>query len=303
MPAGNRRISAIATGQYGAFTRSQATKAEISNGVLRGRIQSDRLVKAGSHTYRDPMSPHSVRSDLSDLLLDIGEGWASHRTAAALHKLDGFVLRPPFHATVVRGRNIQRAGAHIHTSSTLPLIDRAVVDGLAVTSPTRTIIDLAASTDPDALLVAIASAFRDGRSSELFLHQRIVALRGSGRAGCRRLVKVLEGEEISGGRPSWLERRYLELIAAAGLPAPQTEVTLTRAGDHLVRVDCHFEGTDVVVELLGYRWHRTKEQMRRDAERLNQLQLDGFRGFQFTYDQVVDDPASTVDTTRRALGL
>jgi hypothetical protein len=249
------------------------------------------------------MSQRSVRSDLSDLLLDIGESWASHQTAAAIHKFDGFTLRMPFHATVARGRNVQRAASHIHTTSTLPLADRSEVDGFRVTSPTRTIIDLAASTHPDALLAAIASAFRDGQSSEQFLHERILALRGSGRAGCRRLVNVLEGEEIRLGTPSWLERRYLELIASAGLPTPRTEVTLTRVRDRLVRVDCSFEGTDVIVELLGYRWHRTKEQMRRDAERLNQLLLDGFRGFQFTYDQVVDDPASTVTTTRRALGL
>ncbi|MCU1401162.1 MAG: hypothetical protein JWN62_4271 [Acidimicrobiales bacterium] len=249
------------------------------------------------------MAPRTVRTDLSDLLLDIGEGWASHRTAAALHGFDGVALNKPFHATVMRGRNIQRVGAHIHTTSTLPLIDVADVDGFAVTSPTRTLIDIAASLPPAQLLKAIASAFRDGKSTERFLHERLVALRGSGRSGCRRLVNVLEGEEIRSGQPSWLERRYLELLASANLPRPRTEVTLTRVGDRLVRVDCHFEGTDVVVELLGYRWHRTKEQMRRDAERLNQLQLDGFRAFQFTYDQVVEDPEMTLHITRTALGL
>ena len=144
---------------------------------------------------------------------------------------------------------------------------------------------------------------RDGLTSELFLHERLNALRVSGRAGCRRLLAILEGDEISRRQPSWLERRYVELIDAAGLPKPRTEVTLTRARDKLVRVDCHFEGTDVVVELLGYRWHRTKEQIARDAERLNELQLVGFRGFQFTYGQVVDTPEYVVDVTRRALGI
>ena len=249
------------------------------------------------------MAPHDLRSELNDLSLDIGASWLSHSTAAALLGFDGFTLRKPFHATVMRGRNIQRVGAFVHTTSTLPLIDRAEVDGFAVTSAARTLIAIAPTTEPQALLRAVAGAMRDGRTSELFLHERLNALRGSGRAGCRRLLSILEGDEIDRHQSSWLERRYLEVIAAAGLPTPRTEVTLTRARDKLVRVDCFFEGTDVVVELLGYRWHRTTEQIARDAERLNQLQLDGYRGFQFTYGQIVDTPEYAVQVTACALGL
>ncbi|MEO6124121.1 MAG: hypothetical protein ABIR32_10470 [Ilumatobacteraceae bacterium] len=248
------------------------------------------------------MAPQDIRTELNDFSLDIGQAWLSHSTAAALLGLDGFRLRKPFHATVTRGRNIQRVGAYIHTSSTMPLLDRAEADQFVVTSATRTIIDLSPTTEPSALLRVVAGALRDGLTSELFLHERLHALRGSGRAGCRRLINVLEEGEIESGTPSWLERQYLGLIASAGLPTPRTEVTLTRARDRLVRVDCYFEGTDVVVELLGYRWHRTKEQIARDAERLNQLQLDGYRGFQFTYGQVVDDPSYPVLITSQALG-
>jgi hypothetical protein len=50
-----------------------------------------------------------------------------------------------------------------------------------------------------------------------------------------------------------------------------TQQVLSRAGDHLVRVDCYFPGTNVVVELLGYRYHRTVARMSRDAARLNAL--------------------------------
>ncbi len=247
------------------------------------------------------MMPQNVRTELADLLLDVGEAWVCGPTAAALDQLDGFILQKPFHIVVKRGRNVQRVGVFIHTTTVLPQIDRAVIDGFAVTSASRTLIDIAVTTAPDRLLKAVASAFRDGKSSETFLHERLTALRGSGRAGSRRLLSVLEDDEIVRGKQSWLECRYLELLETAGLPKPLTEVVLTRAGDKLVRVDCFFPDTNVVVELLGYRWHRTKEQMRRDAERLNELQLDGFRAFQFTYDQVVEDPQGCMDTTGRAL--
>lgn len=50
-----------------------------------------------------------------------------------------------------------------------------------------------------------------------------------------------------------------------------TQQVLDRAGGRAVRVDCRFVGTNVVVELLGYAWHRTVVQMNRDAERMNAL--------------------------------
>ena len=49
------------------------------------------------------------------------------------------------------------------------------------------------------------------------------------------------------------------MTAAAGLPRPSTQRVLTRAGDKMVRVDCHYPDTNVVVELLGYRFHRSAD--------------------------------------------
>ncbi len=135
------------------------------------------------------------------------------------------------------------------------------------------------------------------------MHRRITQLRSSGRYGIPQLLAVIEGSEISRGGHSWLERTFLELCERAVLPRPRTQQVLTKAGDRLVRVDCRFPGTRVVVELLGYRWHRTRAQMSRDTERLNALVLDGFLPIQFTYNQVTLDPGGTVDTVRRTLAL
>ena len=70
-----------------------------------------------------------------------------------------------------------------------------------------------------------------------------------------------------------------------------------------MRVDCRFAGTPVVVELLGYRWHRSAEQMSRDAARLNALVLEGLRPIQFTYQQVTLEPEWVLDQVHAALGL
>lgn len=115
------------------------------------------------------------------------------------------------------------------------------------------------------------------------------------------LLSVLEQRCLRGGTESWLEREHLHLLARAGVPRPITQQELTAAGDRLVRVDCRFPGTNVVVELLGYRYHRSRDQMSCDTARLNALVVDGYAPYQFTYEQVVIEPDEVVACTRLAL--
>lgn len=234
-------------------------------------------------------------------MLDVGDPcWVSGPTSAAFHRYDTFRLRRPYHLIVPRGRNLRRHGAHIHTTDTIEPIDTAEIDGIPVLSPVRTIIDLASSCDRARLTTVIDGALRDGLVSEDLLHRRIVALRSKGRYGLPRLLEALEGGEIARGGHSWLERRFLELVSSAGLPRPRTQVVLSRRRDRLVRVDFYFDTHDLVVEVLGYRWHRSQQQMRRDAERANSLALEGRRCVQFVYRMLVDDPSYVIDTLRAA---
>jgi very-short-patch-repair endonuclease len=202
---------------------------------------------------------------------------------------------------VRRGRNVQRAHHHVHTTIELAPVDRATIDGLPAMTPARTLIDLARFVGPKQLTAAVDSALRDRLTSELHLHRRIVALRSRGRYGIPKLLAVIEGTEASRGGHSWLERRFLELCASAGLPRPTTQQVMTRTNGHLVRVDCHFPGTCVVVELLGYRWHRTRAQLTNDAARLNALVLDGLTPLQFTYDHVTCSEQQVIAELRAAL--
>lgn len=274
----------------------------MSADQLRRQIRAGALVRTGVRTYRGAFAPTGPLAELRALVLDVGEPcWISGTTAAALHGFDGFPLRSPYHLTVPRGRHIERTGVKVHTALELPKIDQATCQGLPVLAPARTVIDLARSVDGPALARAIDSGLRDGRFNEDLLHRRIVALRSRGRYGLPTLLDVLSGSEISRGGHSWLERRFLQLVADAGLPRPLTQQVLSRANDQLVRVDVRFPGTPVVVELLGYRFHRSAEHLARDAARLNALLHDGFRPFQFTYAQVVETPDQVISEVRRAL--
>jgi len=295
-------MAAIATGQLGAFTRTQAHDSGLSDRQLRSRVQSGFLIQTGPNAFRIAGTPTNLRTELNDLLLDVGEPvWCCSQTAAAFHRFDGFSLRRPFHLLLPRERSIVRWNTRIHRSERIDLIDTAVVDDVPVTSPVRTLLDLARVLPSDQLAACLDSALRDGGANEDLLHRRIEALRSQGRFGLPLLHEVLAGHDVSRGGHSWLEREYLRLVARAGIARPDTQQVLSRAGDRLVRVDCRFPGTRVVVELLGYRFHRTRGQMSSDATRYNALLADGYTPYQFTYGQIVSEADYVVCTTRAAL--
>ncbi len=297
-------LLALARGQRGHVTRWQAHDHGVSDRRLRVWIAHGIADRTGANTVRFAGAPAGAIADLWGLMLDVGgDAWASGPTAAALHGFDGFALRPPFHVTIARGRSVTRLGHRIHTTAVLPLIDRCVAGELPCTSAARTLIDLARSESAERLTIAYDSGLRDGRFNESLVHRRIVALREKGRFGIPKLLRVIDGCEIVRGGHSWLEREFLRLVAAAGLPRPDTQVVLGRAGDRKVRVDFRFPGTPVVVEVLGYRFHRSPSELRRDAQRMNRLVLDGFRPMQFTYEQVVDEPAVMITGVADALSV
>lgn len=304
MTSATARLMALATGQLGAFTRSQAHEHGLSDHQLRSRVQSGFLVQTGPNTFRVAGSPITKEAELRHVVLDIGEpSWVSGPTAAALHGFDGFSLRRPYHVILPRNRFVTRPGVRTHRSDTIDPIDRTHIGDLPVLSATRTMIDISSFSTSAQLAAALDSGIRDGLLSEDLLHRRVVALRSQGRYGLPLLAEVIAGFEVTRGGHSWLEREYLQLVESAGLPRPELQQVLSRAGDRLVRVDCRFPGTQIVVELLGYRFHRSRREMTRDAARANALLADGFQPYQFTYEHIVTDRDYVIATTAGALAL
>ena len=272
--------------------------------MLRSRVQSGTLLQPGPNVFSSSLAPASALADLWNIVLDIGAPvWVAGPSAGAVHGLDGDggALLRPFSVVVPRGRFLTRPDVEVRTAVRIEAIDTCLVDRLPVLSATRCIIDLAATAGADELTAAVDGALRDRLTTEDFLRRRALALRGKGRPGVSLLLDVLDGKDVSRGGHSYLERAFLALVRRAGLPAPTCQVELDRDGRLIGRVDCVFPPGDLVVELLGHRWHRSAAQMRRDVERINQLQLSGRIGLQFTFAQVVDDEDAVVADVRAAL--
>ena len=96
---------------------------------------------------------------------------------------------------------------------------------------------------------------------------------------------------------SELERRFLPLARAAGLPEPQTQAWVNG-----FRVDFFWPDLGLVVETDGLTYHRTPSQQARDRIRDNAHLAAGLSPVRFTHGQVRYDPAyvrSTLALTAR----
>ena len=252
------------------------------------------------------MQPHIFLKSLRELEAVVasvdGDCWVGGHAGASILGLDGFPLRAPFDLVVPPDRRLHRGDHRIHRVRSMNLLDTTTAMGLPCLSATRLLIELAASETPKRLTTALDSALRDGLTSDDFLHRRMVELRSRGRSGLGRLLAVIAGSEAGRGGHSFLERAFLELLAELVLPRPLTQQVLARRAKKLVRVDFHFPGTNVIVEVLGYEWHRTPMQMQADTERINRLQLDGYLAMQFTYVDVVSRSPTMIASLIEALG-
>ena len=188
--AADARLAAAATPQHGAFTRAQALRAGLSNGQIDRRLRAGTWVRVLPRVYRHVTTPRTTILAFWAAALWAGAGSAlSHTSAGAVWRLVRDAPVEP-EVLVARSRAPAAAGVVVHRS-TLDAIDVRIVDGLPVTTPARTLIDLAAVLDDADLEAAVESARRRGLVVPSVLTARLDAIGASGRPGVARLRRVL----------------------------------------------------------------------------------------------------------------
>ncbi len=293
----DRRLAAIAALQRQVVTRDQALAAGLSRSGISRRVRSGLLVAHGPRTLHFAGSTLDWRGCLLAGLKDLGDGaLVTGRSAAALHGLDGFE-EGALDFLVPSARKDRRVVGRVSSSPSIGPLDRATVDGLAVTSGTRTVLELIGRVNERELGNALDSALRNGLTTPAVLFRRLDELGRRGRAGVETFDRVME----SAGVQSWLERQLLELIERAGLPRPTLQRTYRHDGRHVARVDFDFEPRPVLVEVGGRRGYLSADERRRQEHRRNELQLLGKVVYFFTTEDVTDAASYVVSTLRSAL--
>jgi very-short-patch-repair endonuclease len=293
-------ITQLMARQHGVINGAQLDGFGVSRSTLRTAVRNGWLARVAPGVYASTAAAVTLDYRRTIGLLALGpDAVISHRAAACLHDFDRSST-DVVEFTVPRAARHAKLDMPVHSTITLPPIDRVVVDGYPCTSATRTIIDLARLRIPRVQLeAAIDSAVRTGRSSPIVLVDRLGELRSPGRWGARLLDDLL----VDSGGHTMLERRFIQLVRRAGLPRPSTQVIHRRDGRTFARVDFLFDDAGVVVEVSGRKGHSSPSERARDAQRRNELQDAGRDVYEYIWEQVIKRSEWVAETLRARLAV
>lgn len=296
-------VVALAMGQHGAFRVEQAAALGADLDLRKRRLRSGTWRRLSPRVLALVGQPPTWRQQVMAAVLDAGpSAVASHRTAAVLHGIPGFLERTPEVSVPRRSDHRTRLGA-LHETFWLPPHHTTVVDGIPTTSLARTIFDLAGHPRVNDRRVERAL---DTSLARLGLRmptvQEVLAAVGRrGKPGTA-LMRELVGKRTEGYVPpeSELEALLMAVIDAHGLEQPERQVNV---GDHvwLGRVDFLYRKPKVILEADGRAYHQALLDAEADAARRARYEADGWVVIVVTWRQLVQEPELVARRIRAAL--
>lgn len=288
--------------QHGVISRAQALEAGMTKAQIDYRVATGSWVLEARGLYRHAVVPSTPLSRVLGACLVHG-GLASHRSAAALHGIDGFRLGRA-ELTVPRGKRPSMDAVTLHPSSRMSQAERTERWGVPCTSPARTVLDLAAVVCRQRLDRTIDAVLRDRllRPSDLYGVLALHARRG--RNGCAAFRSALDSRIGDDPVPlSEWSRMVEDLLVDAGLARPRLEFRVCAAdGKLLAQVDLAYPARRVAIELDSVRFHLNRVSFVADAQRRNRLALAGWTVLSFTWDDYINRPGDLCDTVAAACG-
>jgi very-short-patch-repair endonuclease len=290
------RIAAVALDRDGVFHRRDARAAGFTDRQIVDRLRAGVWSEVLPRVYRHaatPLSPELVRCAA---LLWAGAGAAlSHRSAAAIWQLDGVTEEVP-ELTVPGSRNPRSPLVLVHRTGELRRADVATVDGLRFTSVARTIVDLAAVVEEEALETAVESARRRHGTRIAALTNALDRARGPGHAGTPALRRVLEAVEGRPAAESVFEVKVARLLRASGLPEPVRQHYVVASGRRY-RLDFAWPWCRVALECDGRAFHS----FQRDRTKWRHLGASGWKVLPVTWADVMQSWPAVVRDLAAAL--
>jgi very-short-patch-repair endonuclease/predicted transcriptional regulator of viral defense system len=274
------RVLELAAGQHGVVTRAQLLGLGLSAHAIEHRLRRGRLHAVARGVYAVGRPQLTRHGGLVAAVLGCGADAAlSHSSAAELlgiRKRHG----GPIEVTIPAGAMRTRPGVRVHRRALEPS-ERTRRHAIPVTTPVRTLVDLAHRLSAGELERAVNEADR----LDLIDPERLRAALGAlgGRQGVAKLRALLDRHTFT-LTDSELERRFLPIVRAAGLPSPLAQQRVNG-----FRVDFYWPDLGLVVETDGLRYHRTPAQQATDRRRDQAHAAAGLTTLRFTHAQVAHE--------------
>jgi hypothetical protein len=299
--AGHEPLAELATQQHGVVSVRQLRALGYSASAIAEAASAARLHRLHRGVYAVGHRRLSWHSRCLAAVLACAPAVASHASAGWLWG----VLRwePGTIDVTAPTRRKAKPTIRVHYAPLLER-DRDEREGILVTSLARTLLDLAATLSPARLDRVLE------RSEELGLFDlgsiddllaRFTHHRGAGKL---RMALAIHRPDPTFTRSN-LERRFLALAKAAGLPAPSTNFNV--AGFEL---DAYWERERFAVELDVFETHGTRAAFERDRLRQEDLKLAGVEVVRITgprldreQERVMERLGELLAQWRRQLGV
>jgi hypothetical protein len=199
----------------------------------------------------------------------------------------------------VVGNRRGRPGVSVRRAN-LPSDEITLHEGIPVTTPARTLLDLAGILKPHELERAANEAEVRRLTSPTSLDALIA--RYPRRPGTPAIRALLEKRRIGANiTKQELEHRFRVFLDAHGLPRPNTNQPIQLHDGTWIEADCHWAGANLVVELDGAAAHHTRHAFESDRARDRRAVASGYRVVRITWRQLDEDGPQLATELRRLL--
>jgi very-short-patch-repair endonuclease len=294
-PRSDVLVARRAADAWGVLSLDELFACGLSRGAVSDRVHNGRLHPLHRGVYAVGHANLPLEGRFLAAVKACGPtALLSHISAAALWGFMTWDDRYP-EVTVVGTWSCRHPGLRVHRTTTLDRDDTARHRGIPVTSPARTLLDLAATLDHGPL----RSATRRAQSLQRVNLRQLadILARHRRRRGHARLARII----ATGPAPtrSELEDAALDLMLRGGLAHPDVNVPYFVAGRRTVP-DFRWPEQRLVVEADSIKWHDNQTAREDDAERQALLEADGERVLRITWNQVVTRSGQTLSRIRAA---
>jgi len=297
----DREIQKTAMRQHGAICWRQLRTMPVTRRQVWARVSSGEWVRELPDVWRLSWAePTWMQRVQCAPLWGGADAFISHAAAAKLWDLDGIKredidLSAPHQLRTHVGWLVSRRTAP------LPREMRRTRCGVAVTSPARTLVDLAGVVAGNVLERAVEHAFRRQLISVPEMRRVVQRMPAQGKGGTGTVARLLEAGLWNASDQSELEREAMLLFRRCHLPVPERQYMVFDGNRRLAVVDFAWPKAKVIVEAEGFRFHSGRVAWERDIARYNELVLCGWTVLRLTYENLRNDAETIAESLARAL--
>ena len=285
------RIAARAAAQHGVVHRRQIYEAGGDRALLARRVQAGRLLPLGCDVYGVPGAAYTLDRRRWIALLAAGPGaHLSHEAAAELHRIAG-VPRGRVVVTAAHPHHVDLPGATLHQLADVASEHLTRVGQFPVTTPARTILDLAAVLPWVRLATALEDVVIQRRCSFGQVADVLRGVRRQGKPGITKLASVLAAREGEPPPASELERRLLRAAELARVRVVRQFPLPWEREPVLGVVDAAAVESRMILEADGRRWHARLQQMAKDRQRDVEAARAGWLTLRFVHEDFGHPPS------------